>query len=394
MVAGPGVNECSNDADCVPPPPPSPSPSPMPLDLKSEFLPWPKQFFSSNETAGATVRVTNVGGTKSAATTVGLWPTGAPLPVCPGSPQTPPAGQSYVVSELAPGASTDISISFNVGLTPGTFTAYAYVIPACNQPDASWPNNQSGGVTYTVSARAWFETIAGDVGAKSRVQVSQTPPAGRYQTSYLMAANPIDTSVAVDPGGWWTNSYTPLLIPAGGAYQYLADRFLAAAKKNPQPEVGGHCTIPAGVSTGLKYCAVNGRFQDGTAPKGSSVWFIDGNLLIEKNLQLAPEDTIVFVVKGDITLKTEVTRADGIYITNGNFRDTTDDATILGAQLIMRGGVVARTTTLNRKLGGACGAICNNVTDPAEQITFEPKYLVQLAPLLGSPSISWKEVAP
>src|SRR3989304_8322285 len=87
----------------------------------------------------------------------------------------------------------------------------------------------------------------------------------------------------------------------------------------------------------------------GGGPNGNpSVIFINGNLNINYDLTLAAGDTAIFVVRGNITVATSVTRIDGVYVAggmnpdgtpipNGGFRDTTDDASTFGNQLVIYG---------------------------------------------------------
>ncbi|TSC65434.1 MAG: hypothetical protein G01um101477_487, partial [Candidatus Doudnabacteria bacterium Gr01-1014_77] len=107
---------------------------------------------------------------------LGVWPGQSGEPVLPncsagvGGASSPPAnGGSYSVGALAPGASQEIEIQFNVGNIPNSYTAQAYVIFGCDQSDYAWQNNLTGNVIgsisfgYLVKVDAWFETVAGDV---------------------------------------------------------------------------------------------------------------------------------------------------------------------------------------------------------------------------------------
>ncbi|MEK7561954.1 MAG: hypothetical protein AAB541_03780, partial [Patescibacteria group bacterium] len=393
------------------------------LDLKARFVNNnPPQIYQPNQTANLTVRVTNIGATASAATTLGLWPNTSGMANCPSSPSTPPAGQSYAVGALAPGASVDVPVSFNVGSNPGTFIANAYVIPLCNQADRYWPNNATngtvwvgpngvddpppgsgggdddvdgpgtlpGGFTYAVDVNAWFETVGGDVGSTNDITVDQTAATGRYNSAYLLAAKTLDSQLTTQ-AGWRLNNYTRPLVPTGGIYNYLAERFRQRAISE------GHstCTISAGVLPEGKvfgYCNADASFNVGNGPNGNQVWFIDGNLTISKNLILGATDTATFVVKGNITVESSVTRIDGIYIAGGTF----NGGNVNGAQLLVNGSVYAGSAQLGRTLAASgCGVSpCDNAVHPAERIVFDLKYLVGLNSVLASPSISWKEVAP
>lgn len=386
------------------------------LDLKARFVnTGAAQIYNANETANLQVRVTNIGGRASAITTLGLWPTGSPLPNCPGTPQTPPAGQSYSVGALSPGAPVDVPVSFNVGPTPGTFTANAYVIPACNQADRYWPNNATngtvwvgpdgvsgtgdddvdgagvlpGGFTYSVDINAWFETTGGDVGSSGDITVERGPAAGRFQSTYLLAGKALDTDLATQKG-WKLANYNRPLIPSGGTYNYLAERFRPRAIS----EGYSSCTISAGSLPDGKlfgYCSGDASFNAGTGPNGNQVWFIDGNLTVSKRLVMGLGDTATFIVAGNITVDSTVDRIDGIYVAGGTFNSGSS-----GLQLVVNGAVYSNSVSLGRILAASgCGvAPCDNSVHPAEQINYDLKYLIGLNNVLGSPAVSWKEVAP
>lgn len=390
------------------------------VDLKARFVndptsPSPVGPYQPNQAVTIKVRVTNIGTLASGATTVGFWPQGSTI-ACP-NPAPPPPVQSVSVLGLAPVGSVDVSITFNTPSTAGTYIANAFVIPNCNNggpanlDDVFWPNNKTdgllkagdsdgpgvfpGGFIYTVKPPAsWFETIGGDVGARNgAISVSQTPiPAGRYQSGYLAVAAG-DLANIVTRGGWRIKNYTGGLVSSGGIYTYLAERFRQKAidEGHDASHISGTCLINAGAIPNNKkfaYCSGHAEFDVGSGPIGQQVWFIDGNLTIKRDLELAATDTITFIVKGNIIIETGVARADGLYITDGIFADTDPGGGKTGVTLRIYGAVYGGNVNLTRVLASG------NDLNPAEQIIFDPKYLISLNTLLGSPSFSWREVAP
>ena len=384
------------------------------LDLKARFVkPLPSEPYSAGDSANATVRVSNIGDQASAATTLGLWvaPGDPAAASCPSSPATPPVGKSWSVAALSPGAAVDIPISFNVGSSKGSFTANAYVIPACNQSDSFWGNNSTsgagqvgegedsdasvGGFTFTVNVNAWFETTEGDVGSQGNVNISQRAPdaPAKYNSEYLVAGSSLGSNVKSE-NNWKISGYSGhRLVPGGSVYNYLADRFRSKASGS---EI---CNIPAGLPPGNNFyqCTGDAQFHVGNGPNGNNVFFIDGNLVVDGNLTLASSDSSIFIVKGNITINSDVTRIDGIYVAGGQFSDATDTSDESGAQLVINGSVFADSVRLNRYLGGSrcpSGDACDNALTAADVINFQTKYLVALNSMIGSPSISWNEVAP
>lgn len=388
-------------------------------DLQASLVPGYDNSVDVNTDISVTVRVTNVGGTIDtygtsqesdsfapafASNGVGVWPKGAPpvLPSCSGYTggvgQTPPSGYA-LPTQTNPNNSQDVNVSFTSGPTAGVYIAKIYAIPSCVAGDVNWVNN-SLSLTYSVAVDAWFETNDGDVGAQGNVDVSRNPlPAGGYQSDWLMAGNEVKSNIAVAPTGWKLARYDKPLVPTGGVYNYLAERFLEKAKLNPQSHASGYCTIPSGVASGLVYCDVEARFQSGGgAPTGNSVWFINGNLTIKNDMTFSnPSHTIVLIASGNIIIESGVKQIDGVYIAGGSFQDVTDTTTITGPQLVINGAVYANNFILKRILGGAsCAPLpsCNNALYAADQVNFQTKYLMVLSSLLGSTAISWKEVAP
>ena len=156
------------------------------------------------------------------------------------------------------------------------------------------------------------------------------------------------------------------------------------------------CQISAGWTQGYHYCdETEAAFNSGNGPNGDSVFFIDGNFTIKNNLTLNSQYTAIFIVQGNITVETDVTRIDGIYIAGGTFTTTDTAGGVSGSQLLINGAVYGANVNLSRKLGGpSCVGFCNNTLYPAEKIVYDPKYLIALNSLLGSPGVTWKEVAP
>ncbi len=362
----------------------------QPPDIQVSFKSANKSNFNVGEQASFTYTVTNPSSRNSVTTAVGFWPTGStgtnPMPNCPttsGTPVNSPAPQTITVAPLS---SQDVTFSFNA--TTGS-TAYAYASYSCNPADSNWANN-SAGKSYTVNSPAWFEGIGGDTGSQGAISVTQAPPAGHYQSSFLVAGNGISATVQTQK--WKINNYTNPLVPTGGVYIYLAERFLQTAKNTG----GNGCQISAGNHNGFYYCSGDATYNSGNGPNGKGVWFIDGNLTITKDLVLGAGDTVTFIVKGNITVSTSVKRIDGIYIAGGVFNDF-DSSGNYGVQLVVNGGVYVQSVNLARKLGGtACpsGVQCDNTQTAADQFNFDPKYLVGLNNILGTPAISWKELAP
>lgn len=130
------------------------------------------------------------------------------------------------------------------------------------------------------------------------------------------------------------------------------------------------------------------------------VYFIQGDLTINSNItDTSTTGTLTFVVSGNVTVASAVTRADGVYAFGGFFNDNpssnaTQALTVNGALLGLAGASPSSNTGtfsngsvigLGRDLG------TNNSTTPAEVIVYQPKYLARVASFLGSSTFTWEE---
>ena len=409
------------------------------LDLKARFVsdatsPSPVPPYTADQSITIKVRVTNIGTVASAPTVVGLWRTSVPAGAtpdpgfanCTGLNAGSPIGSGWVASGnvgvLAGGASVDVPITFNLGSAGGVYTANAYVIPQCNQNDVYWGNNATngtlslgpngiddsppgggggdddtdgpgelpGGFTYTLTAPgAWFETRDGDVGSAGNI-ISNQPPNSptAYNSSYLLAGGALQN---VQSSGFRLSNYTSAghrLVPVGSVYNYLAQRFKSKATVNACPSA----SLPESVNH-LYLCTGPFTLNAGVGSLGHNVFFVDGDLNVLGNYTLpAGDNTVTFIVSGDITVDNAVTQLDGIYIAGNGFTSGAG----AGKQLLINGAVYTNTLSFGRSLASSnCGvAVCDNAVSPAELLIFDPKYLVGLSAILGSSSFSWREVTP
>lgn len=329
---------------------------------------------------------------------------GALAPVTPAPNPPTNTVQSIAIPPLAIGASTIITLSaFNTSAAPGSYLANFYALPNCTpNNDSNWSNNGFQ-LVYVVSAKTWFQTVGGDVGARGKIQVSNTSVPVNSQSTAVLAGNPLDSSVQ---GKWELNNYTGALFPPdnSGVYNYFASRFRSKATDNL-------CTInsanlAARPGNDYIYCTSDVTAGgDLSAIAGNNNWvvFVDGNLTVNANLIMPAGSTLVFVVKGNITVNTAVTEADGVYITGGTFADYdnvgTKSRNTSPYNLTIKGAVYAHAFDLSSFLSNQPGCVstspsCNNATTPTDYVVFQPTYLVQLSQMIGSPAVSWQEVAP
>ena len=344
----------------------------------------PYPTYQADDTVTVNVVVQNIGTIDATNVNVRFF---ADLPFIPDC-STPSISAQTNLSSVAPNNGTAKwgPFTFSVPAVRGTRQVWALI--GCGTEQSNRENDFAQKTYYISGLGAWFETTGGDVGSRGLIRVGKIIPNERRQSDYVLVANTLDDSVKT--ARWKLNKYAKNLVPAGTAYNFFASRFLRKARLN-----GGNCSIKSGI-TGLVYCDSDIIYSGSSAPAGDSVWFVRGNLVISQNLVIGGADTAVFVVSGNITIETNVTRADGVYIAGSKFADFGGQSS-QGRQLTINGAIYAKSVDLSRTLGGSTcksGIICDNSQTSALVMNYQPKYLIQLISLLGSPSIVWKEVEP
>ena len=331
---------------------------------------------------------------------VGFWPAQVSNTFpnnCPTSQEPPPPYNFTATPALAPGASVTESLDFNVGTTPGIFYAFAYVNYNCTQPpqDYYWGNNITNGAEYIVYNDSWFKTgpgnNSGDIGsgAGGNMHLSYLP-SGQVNTDYLIAAQGgFETlgSTIKSTNGWSVSNYSqPLGTPTTGTsvYQYLWDHF-----HDKVEGLSSECAFP--LSGRWHYCNGNVNPLSGTYSGDPLIWFIKGNLTITGNVTNSAVDSnsLIIVASGDITINSAVTEVDAVMVSNGTIH-THGSVTDQGKPLAIYGAIYASNLDLSRR----CDSSCSDLTTPSEVINYQPRYLNVLKDWLGTPSISWQEVAP
>lgn len=357
----------------------------LPIDVSIDNVREPanKTFLSPGERTLFRYIVTN-NSSVDVQVFVGFWKTGAPppLPSCPTSASSPPTSATDTTSQvltLGPFGSSGVGFEF-VAPSSGS-TAYAYAGWDCAINDSNWANNIAS-QTYTVGGgTSWFKTTGGDVGAKGIIKLGYMP-AGEQFSTYVAASG---GNLQNARGAWNLSTYAGQLTPPGSVYGFFETRFKNRAQANNTVN-SDPCIISGGGN--LVYCAHGARYDGASLALGSSVWFVNGDLTISRDLKIGASDTLVLIASGNITIETGVSQVDAVMIAGGKFSDCTQGCGG-SSQLTVNGAVYANTVSFARVLPSA------NDTTPADIINFAPKYLDRaMSQLIGSPSIQWTEVAP
>jgi hypothetical protein len=120
----------------------------------------------------------------------------------------------------------------------------------------------------------------------------------------------------------------------------------------------------------------------------SQVVFIDGDLTISDDIEIADASTALFIVNGDVYIDEKVTDveiaifAEGTIYTAYNVEEGKATST-----LSLKGIYKADEFNFQRTLQGT-----QNQNTPSEDFTYEPKYVIQQKDFFGKNAISWKNI--
>jgi hypothetical protein len=274
---------------------------------------------------------------------------------------------------------------------------YPQTITESNETD----NCASTTFTLAEAPEQWLKTEKGDVGVRG--SITMVHPDGD-NADYLAILQGANNTLFTSAKNWLVKSYQPLDVypsEASGGFGSLLNLY---SKKGIQTILGsGGNLFFADVANKLPDGGI-GEYKGNVdiEQEGNIQWtgkptviFIDGNLTFGAGLDVNSNTGLVFIVSGNITINSAVTQVDGVFISYGKF-NTTSYTTSCGvpltethSQLQIHGAVYSfGSTCFTRNLGKAKNA------DPAELITYEPKYLVLFRETLGETVTSFKEVIP
>ncbi len=157
---------------------------------------------------------------------------------------------------------------------------------------------------------------------------------------------------------------------------------------NTSPTINSLGTKPATASDFYYYNGsgvVSGAWN--VVANESYIVFVNGDLSINQNIDVAPGGFLTFIVKGDIIVDSAVTSIEGLYVSDGDFVTTTNGA--VDVQLNVEGSVVAwGDVTLNRDM------VANNSNSPSESFVYRPDLIVNMPDNMKTFVMQWSEVVP
>jgi len=175
---------------------------------------------------------------------------------------------------------------------------------------------------------------------------------------------------------------------------------------SPTPTTTGNTTLNSQLSGSATPYYYNGALTIDTLSWSvgtgqSVVVFVNGDLLIKKNINITGSGFVAFIVNGDITVNSNVGVAyassapvvEGVYVTSptGTFhtRDSITTPPAGTARFVGKGMFIAGDFDLGRNVGDT-----GNLTTSSELFIYNPQLLVLMPDKMKQLPISWQEVAP
>ncbi|MEK9207405.1 MAG: hypothetical protein AAB922_02920, partial [Patescibacteria group bacterium] len=173
----------------------------------------------------------------------------------------------------------------------------------------------------------------------------------------------------------------------------------------PRPQ----CDLPGNLAKGIytaspkqtgdKY-ALNlvGAGTYNFAPNRDYIFLINGNIRIDRNINVPVGSTVMFIVKGDIVITSNVTQIEGIYSADGDFIFYNDGTATAEVPLTIEGSIIVNAGRIGgvfnnrRDLGSAAGT--GNASCPAIKIIFRPDFVLNMPATVKEPNYIIQEVAP
>jgi hypothetical protein len=213
-----------------------------------------------------------------------------------------------------------------------------------------------------------------------------------HDISMLSEPEEENTDGIVEAGGDLINFFTstrdwevmPATKPAEYDYQGLRD----IVKTSP--------TTRTSLTTTSGVYQINSNFvmNNSTVPNAFSsstfnqIYFIDGDLLITRDVTVASASTALFIVSGKVEIAKSVDLVGIAIMADGDFYTAYNIVDGEGAPTLELNGLYsANKFWFQRTLQGT-----NNTRYPSEDFTYEPKYLTAMKSYLGTNAILWKSV--
>ncbi len=141
---------------------------------------------------------------------------------------------------------------------------------------------------------------------------------------------------------------------------------------------------------GYYWTKVNGNLQISSSSNFNQklVLFVNGDVMINGDISLGTSGFLMIIASGNISIMPDVTRVDGIFITNGSFSTGTRGLR-LDNQLKVNGTVVANSFLLQRSLPANIAQ-----STSAELFEYRPNLVLSMPFVFYRKTFNWREVNP
>jgi hypothetical protein len=274
--------------------------------------------------------------------------------------------------------------------TAGTLTATVN-IPSTDYCNSNWSNTKylririkdmaglQSTKQYALMA-PWMQTSGGDIFSDGNIDMTTE---GSPSSNGVVMTNSNTINNLTSSQGWYVRDYNYAIQ---SYYMDYYNKLGSSAQALPS-------TLPttSGIyySTDLNITSTKLPAALATTQNLALVIFVYGDLYIDTNVTLHSTSSIVWVASDDLGIKNSVTRADGFFISGGDFSSSYNGGS--SNQLTINGGVLSLgDLEFPRSLSGT-----TNLTTPAEVINYNPSILINYNMLnlfRVSPNLTWKEV--
>lgn len=223
---------------------------------------------------------------------------------------------------------------------------------------------------------AWIK-VSGDVGANAGINFSAAAPQDNSDGVIVASGSVGNFSSS---RGWLVQNYPIMVVPG---YSSLLSQFptVTSLPQGKLPAISGRFLVNSSYT--ISSSTIPSNYS---AAQFSAVVFVNGNLTINSDLDISPGSALLFIVSGDVLVDKNVNTIEGQFIIDGKI-DTSYNGN-KGSALNLYGMVVANDFVFSRSLSQ------NADSQPSEQVIYQPKNLLNLPSVLGSFSVSWREVSP
>lgn len=319
-----------------------------------------------------------------------------PVSVSITSGGTDPVDSVGAYSLTIPGASS-YTVSTSV---PAGYVCSTACSNSCSRLNVSTSYLGPFNFFLTNSREAWWQVSGAPIYAGSNVGVGVTvsselpqattplilPGAGGTAGALMRASGSVDLGAGIVSANQWNtiSRYRGRRMD----YAYFAAR-MGVLANSPQLANLNVKPTPAGEDFYFKSGdSTVGALWPTVASGEKYVVFVDGDLRINYNINVAPGGFLAFIVSGDITVAPTVTTLQGIYLSTGNFI-TESMNPIDDVALNISGSVIAwGSVDFNRDMRNL------NVSTPAELVSYRTDLIENMPENMRVFAMEWSEVVP